>query len=69
MLVMCVLQSPVVLLGLNTYLHQKIGKLWHVGDRLKAFNEPNQTITFNLGASVGSDEILMNLDCLWRYLA
>jgi hypothetical protein len=68
-LVVCVLQAPVVLLGLHAYLHQKIGKPRHIGDCWKALNATNQTITFNLYKSVGSDEILMNLGYLWQYLA
>jgi hypothetical protein len=44
-------------------------KCMHIGDCPKGLDETNQTITFNLGESVGSKEILTNLDYLWRYLA
>jgi hypothetical protein len=46
----------------------KIGKPWHIGDCRKALDETYQTITFNLGLSVGSNKILMNLDYSWQYL-
>ncbi len=41
----------------------------HIGDRRKALDETNQTIKFNQGKSVGSDERLMNLDYSWQCLA
>jgi hypothetical protein len=46
-LVVCVLQAPVVLLGLHTFLRPKCGKPWHIKDCWKALDETNQTITFN----------------------
>jgi hypothetical protein len=50
-------------------VHQNIGKPLHIGDRQKALNETSKAITFNWGKSVGSNEIMTNLDYLWRYLA
>ncbi len=45
--VVCVLCAPVVLLAKHAQVHQSIGKPQHIGDRRKALNEMNQTITFN----------------------
>jgi hypothetical protein len=55
--------------GSHAKVHQKFGKPRQIGDCQKALDETSQTITLNLGKSVGFNKLLMNLDYLCRYLA
>ncbi len=61
--------SPCCFVRLTGIVHQKNGKPRHIWDPQKALDETNQTITFNEAESVGFNKLLMNLDCLWQYLA